>query len=307
MPGRDSRSEFVTADLLAQASRQHRTYLQGLAYRLLGSVADAEDVVQEALLRFRQALDDGVQPDSARAYLTTITTRLAIDQLKSARARRERYVGPWLPEPLVEEYLDPGDELARTESASSAFLVLLERLTPEQRAVFVLHEVFGYPYGEIGTMIGKTTVACRQLGVRSRDHLAAEQQRFPASREQGDQLAKAFVAACRDGDVPGLIKLLLPEARFVGDGGASGRGFPQVITGADRTARLVIGALAKLTESGLDLSLVHVGGQPALCAREPDGTVSAIWSLIINDETIIAIHGTVNPDKLRHLIGQSPR
>ncbi len=289
------------AEALAEVSRRHRSYLLALAYRLLGSVADAEDVVQDALLRFSQALADGIRPESNRAYLTTITSRLAIDQLRSARVRREQYVGPWLPEPLVEEYHDPGDELARTETASSAFLVLLERLTAEQRVVFVLHEVFDYPYAEIGAMIGKTATACRQLGARARDQLAADRPRVPASREQGDRLARAFVAACRDGDVPALVDLLLPEARFIGDGGSSGRGFPQVITGADRIARLVAGAMTKLLDLGLDFFLVHVGGQPALCVRQPDGSAYAIWSLIIDDELITAVHGTVNPDKLRHL------
>ncbi|HLT59932.1 MAG TPA: RNA polymerase sigma factor SigJ [Microlunatus sp.] len=288
-------------DTLADAAERHRGYLTGLAYRLLGSVADAEDVVQDALLRYRQALADGVRPDSERAYLTTITTRLALNQLQSARVRREQYVGPWLPEPLVEEQHDPSDDLARTETASTAFLVLLERLTPEQRAGFVLHEVFGFPYQEIGSMIGKSAAACRQLCQRARAQLDAEWPRFPASRAQGDELARAFVAASRDGDVPRLVRLLLPDVEFVGDGGASGRGFPRVISGAEDVARLVIGVAARLAAADWGFDLVHVGGQPALRLGGPDGTLYGIWSLIIDGDRIRAVNGVVNPEKLGHL------
>lgn len=286
---------------LARASREHRDYLVAVAYRMLGEYADAEDIAQEALLRYAGALATGEDVRSARALLTTITTRLAIDHLRSARVRRERYVGEWLPEPLVEEYLDPGEVVASLDSVSTAMLVLLDRLTPEQRAVFVLHEVFGYAYPEIAQTIDSSAQACRQLGVRARRAIEAGQSQHAVSRAAGDELARAFIAACLEGDLSGLLELLAPRARFVGDGGASGRGFRLPIEGAETVARVLLGVVRRVVAEGFEVALVHVGGQPGLCLLDASGGLFGVWSLVIDDGVVRTIYGAVNPDKLGHL------
>ncbi|MFG1623049.1 RNA polymerase sigma-70 factor [Kribbella sp. NPDC049227] len=273
-----------------------RPLLLSIAYRMLGSFGDAEDVVQEAYLRLHREED----VESPKAFLTTVTTRLAIDQLRSARRKRELYVGPWLPEPAVDEYVDLADRAALSDSLSTAFLVVLERLSPDQRAVFLLCDVFGYPYDEVASMIGKTPSACRQLAVRARRRLADERPRFDASRQERDELVRRFVAAAQRGELEELVELLTPDATFTGDGGGKG-GFPRPVHGAQNVARMLVGAFAKLRGLELTVEPVHVGGQPALRMRDVANRTAAVWSFVVAEGQITTIHGVVNPDKLDHL------
>ncbi|MFI6825688.1 RNA polymerase sigma-70 factor [Kribbella sp. NPDC050241] len=273
-----------------------RPLLLSIAYRMLGSFGDAEDVVQEAYLRLHREED----VESPKAFLTTVTTRLAIDQLRSARRKRELYVGPWLPEPAVDEYVDLADRAALSDSLSTAFLVVLERLSPDQRAVFLLCDVFGYPYDEVAGMIGKTPSACRQLAVRARRRLADERPRFDASRQERDELVRRFVAAAQRGELEELVELLTPDATFTGDGGGKG-GFPRPVHGAQNVARMLVGAFVKLRDLELTVEPVHVGGQPAVRVRDVANRTAAVWSFVVAEGQITTIHGVVNPDKLDHL------
>jgi RNA polymerase sigma-70 factor (ECF subfamily) len=274
-----------------------RPLLLSIAYRMLGSFGDAEDVVQEAYLRLHR--EDRV--DSPKAFLTTVTTRLAIDQLRSARRQRETYLGPWLPEPAVDEYVDLADRAALSDSLSTAFLVVLERLSPDQRAVFLLYDVFGYSYDDLAAIIGKTPAACRQLAVRARRRIADNRPRFDPSPHERDELVRRFVAAAEDGELDALVELLTPDATFTGDGGGKGQAFPRPIHGGDKVARMAIGAFAKLAASGLRVVPAHVGGQPALRMHDAADRTVAVWSFVIADGVITTIHGIVNPDKLAHL------
>jgi RNA polymerase sigma-70 factor (ECF subfamily) len=206
-----------------------------------------------------------------------------------------------LPEPAVDEYVDLADRAALSDSLSTAFLVVLERLSPDQRAVFLLHDVFGYSYDDMAAMLAKSPAACRQLAVRARRLLADGRPRFDASRAERDALAQRFAAACREGELAGLVELLAPDATFTGDGGGKATGFPRPILGRDRVARAVIGSAGKATRAGLEIELVHVGGHPALRMSDPEGRTLAVWSLLVADGVVVAIHGVVNPDKLAHL------
>ena len=271
-----------------------RPLLLSIAYRMLGSFGDAEDVVQEAYLRLHR--EDRVE--SPKAFLTTVTTRLAIDQLRSARRQREVYFGPWLPEPAVDEYVDLADRAALSDSLSTAFLVVLERLSPDQRAVFLLCDVFGYSYDDVAGMLAKTPAACRQLAVRARRRIADNRPRFDASPRERDELVRRFVAAAQDGELDALVELLTPDATFTGDGGGKG-GFPRPVHGAHNVARMLVGAFRKFRD--LTVEPVHVGGQPALRIHDPADRTIAIWSFTVADGQITTIHGVVNPDKLTHL------
>ncbi|MDX3000137.1 RNA polymerase sigma factor SigJ [Kribbella solani] len=271
-----------------------RPLLLSIAYRMLGTFGDAEDVVQEAYLRLHRERD----VTSPKAFLTTVTTRLAIDQLRSARRQREQYFGPWLPEPAVDEYVDLADRAALSDSLSTAFLVVLERLTPDQRAVFLLGDVFGYSYDELAGFLGKSPANCRQLAVRARRRIADNRPRYDPSPQERDELVRRFVAAAQNGELAGLVALLTPDVTFTGDGGGKG-GFPRPVHGADNVARLIIGAFAKFQH--LATEPVHVGGQPALRVHTPTGHTVAIWSFTIAEAQVTAIHGVVNPDKLTHL------
>ncbi|HEY4569754.1 MAG TPA: RNA polymerase sigma factor SigJ [Kribbella sp.] len=273
-----------------------RPLLLSIAYRMLGTFGDAEDVVQEAYLRLHRE----PEVSSPKAFLTTVTTRLAIDQLRSARRQREQYFGPWLPEPAVDEYVDLADRAALSDSLSTAFLVVLERLTPDQRAVFLLGDVFGYSYDELAAILGKTPANCRQLAVRARRRIADNRPRFDPSPRQRDELVRRFVAAAEHGDLEALVAVLTPDATFTGDGGGKG-GFPRPVQGAGNVARLLVGAFARFGERQLASELVHVGGQPALRMHNPVGRTVAIWSFAVVEGRIATIHGIVNPDKLTHL------
>lgn len=274
-----------------------RPLLLSIAYRMLGTFGDAEDVVQEAYLRLHR------EPEvvSPKAFLTTVTTRLAIDQLRSARRQREQYFGPWLPEPAVDEYVDLADRAALSDSLSTAFLVVLERLSPDQRAVFLLGDVFGYSYDDLADILGKTPANCRQLAVRARRRIADNRPRFDPSPEERDELVRRFVAAAEEGELEALVTLLTPDVTFTGDGGGKG-GFPRPVHGAGNVARMLVGAFGKFHE--LCIEPVHVGGQPALRIHDRtgrSGRTVAIWSFVVAEGRISAIHGIVNPDKLTHV------
>lgn len=292
----------------AEEAYELRPLLMSIAYRMVGSFSEAEDIVQEANVRFHQATRRGAKIESAKAYLTAVTTRLGIDHLRSARVRREAYVGPWLPDPLVDELApDLAQEAALADSLSTAFLVLLETLSPLERAVFLLREVFDYGYDEIAEVVGKSEVNCRQIAVRARRRIEAGQPRFEASRHKRDELSERFFAASRNGDLAGLVNLLGGDAAFYGDGGDKGSGYPRPIIGRDRVARLIVGAVRKLDQLRIRLGPVHVGGQPGVLLLDPEDRVVGVWSLHIADGVIQTIHGVVNPDKLGHLGTTSPR
>jgi len=273
-----------------------RPLLFSIAYRMLGSVSDAEDVVQEAFLRYERATN----VDSPKAWLTSVVTNLAIDQLRSARAQRETYVGEWLPEPLVDGE-DPAAVAEQADTLSMAFLLLLERLTPVERAVFLLHDVFGYRYDEIAPMVGRSEANCRQLGVRARKHVEAQKPRFEASRRERDELATRFFAAVQDGDVDGLLALLSADVVVTGDGGGKAPQWATPIAGSDRVARLLAGVGRQIREYGLTLERHDVNGQPGAVFRTGDGQVLLAWTVEIAEGAVQALRSVINPDKLRHL------
>jgi RNA polymerase sigma-70 factor (ECF subfamily) len=274
-----------------------RPLLFSVAYRMTGSVADAEDIVQEAFLRYERSAPSEVE--SPKAYLSTVVTRLAIDHLRSARVQREQYVGDWLPEPLVADR--PPDPAETADSLSLAFLVVLETLSPVERAVFLLREVFGYEYDEIARIVAKSEANCRQIAVRSRRHVDARRPRFEASRAQRDELAGRFFAACSDGDTEGLVELLARDAVVYGDGGGKAPQLAQAVHGAERAARLLAGWFALASELGADVRRVAVNGQPGVVLQSAAGEVASVLALDIADGQVQAVRSIVNPDKLRHL------
>ena len=274
-----------------------------IAYRMLGSVAETEDVVQEALLRLDGVLASGEQISSPRAYLSTVVTRLAIDQLRSARVRRETYVGEWLPEPLLaSEDEDPARQAEVADSLSLAFLVLLESLSPEQRAVFLLREVFDYPYDQIAEIVGKSEPAVRQLAVRARRHVEERRVRFDASREQRDELADRFFAATQEGDLEGLEALLAEDVELHGDGGGKAPALARALFGRSRVAR-TLRNWVRVGEriGGVTWRRVDVNGQPGAMTFDSEGLLINVMALDIADGQIQGIRSIVNPDKLQHL------
>jgi RNA polymerase sigma-70 factor (TIGR02957 family) len=274
-----------------------------IAYRMLGSVAEAEDVVQEALLRMHAALERGERIESPRAYVATVATRLSIDVLRSARVRRETYVGEWLPEPLVTDpAADPARQAEMSDSLSLAFLVLLESLSPEQRAAFLLHDVFGYGYGEVADIVGKSEDNARQLAARARKHVDEGRPRFEASREQRDELARRFFAAARDGEVEALQELLADDVVLHGDGGGKVPALARAVHGARRVAQ-TLGAWSKQAARipGIEFRLVEVNGQPGAIAMDGDGNIINVMALDIADGRVQGIRSMVNPEKLTHL------
>ena len=274
-----------------------------IAYRMLGSVAEAEDVVQEALLRVNTALEAGEQIDSPRAYVATITTRLAIDELRSARVRRETYVGEWLPEPVVVDTReDPERQAEMADSLSLAFLVLLENLSPEQRAALLLHDVFDYDYGEIAQIIGKSEDNARQLAVRARRHVDQGKPRFETSKEKREELAGRFFAAAQEGNLESLEALLSEDVVLKGDGGGKAPALARSLHGRTRVAR-TLGAWVKTgwRLPGLGIRPAEINGQPGALFLDGDGAVISAMALDIAEGQIQGINSVVNPDKLRHL------
>ena len=281
-----------------------------VAYRMLGSVAEAEEVVQEALLRLHGALERGEQIASPRAYLATVTTRLAIDALRSARVRRESYVGDWLPEPLpgsaevlssASYAADPAQQAEIADSLSYAFLLLLESLTPEERAVLLLHDVFDYGYGEVAEIVGKSEANARQLATRARRRVAAGRPRFEASEERRRELGERFFAAIEDGDVEALEALLSRDVVLRGDGGGKVPALARALQGADRVQRTLGAWFRTGLRSGAKTERRQINGQPGIVILTPDGSVVGAMSLEIADDRVVAINSVVNPDKLRHL------
>jgi RNA polymerase sigma-70 factor (TIGR02957 family) len=274
-----------------------------IAYRMLGSVSEAEDVVQEALLRVHQALDAGEQIASPRAFATTVTTRLAINELHSARVRRERYVGEWLPEPIITDgHDDPARHAETADSLSLAMLVLLESLSPEQRAVLLLHDVFDYGYPEIAAIVGKNEDNVRQLAARARRHVQQRRPRFQTTREQRDELARRFFAAAEQGDLAGLETLLAHDVELTGDGGGKAPAITRVLRGRNPVARMLINwARLAARVPGLSLRPVEVNGGPGALYLDAQQQLIAVMALDITDAQITSIGAIVNPDKLSHL------
>jgi RNA polymerase sigma-70 factor (TIGR02957 family) len=286
---------------------QYRPLMFSIAYRMTGSVSDAEDIVQEAFLRLTRALRDGVRVTSPKAYLATVTTRLAISHLRSARVRREAYVGAWLPEPLVTDELapatapDPAERAEMSDSLSMAFLVLLESLSPTERAVFLLHEVFSYDYQAIAEITGKSEPNCRQIFARARHHVDEGKPRFVTSREQRDEVARLFFDAIGGGDLNRLLNLLAPDVVMVGDGGGKGRARLEPTHGAERVARFLLGLFRRAEKEGTYGKPALVNGQPGAVLYDAEGRVVSVFALDIVDGLVQAVRSVVNPDKLQHL------
>jgi RNA polymerase sigma-70 factor, ECF subfamily len=279
-----------------------RPLLFSIAYRMLGSVAEAEDVVQEAYLRWHRALLAGTEVESPKAYLAAVTTRLAIDQLRARKTRREAYVGPWLPEPLVgETEADVEQHAEMAESLSMAFLVLLESLSPVERAVFLLREVFEYGYDEVAEIVDKSETNCRQIFARARRHIEASKPRFEPSTSERDELARRFFAACERGDMDGLLELLADDAAFVGDGGGKAQAVREPLSGRERIARFMVGLFTRGAQLGATIRPVHVNGQPGWISLDAEGQVINVFTVDVADGRIQAIRSVVNPDKLGHL------
>jgi RNA polymerase sigma-70 factor, ECF subfamily len=281
-----------------------RPTLLALAYRMLGTVSEAEDIVQEAFLRGRRAVVEGAEIDSPKAYLSAVVTRLSIDHLRSARARREVYFGEWLPEPILTDDdldLDPAAHAEQADSLSLAFLVLLEQLNPVERAAFLLHDVFAYGYGEIAATIGKSEDNCRQLVSRARRHIDEQKPRFEASRRERERLAERFFAAVGDGSVEALAELLAADVVVYGDGGGKGPSWPRPIVGRERVSRLFAALGVDMRAVGVRTELHEVNGQPGALVLDAEGRIVNVLSLDIADGVVQTIRSVINPDKLRHL------
>ncbi|MFJ8039427.1 RNA polymerase sigma-70 factor [Kitasatospora sp. NPDC096147] len=276
-----------------------RPLLFSIAYRILGSVTEAEDAVQETWLRYAAST---VRPDSPKNYLSAVVTRLSIDVLRSARVRREAYVGPWFPEPLLgDPYQDPARTAELADSVSMAALLLLERLSPLERAAFLLREVFGFEFAEVASAVGRSEAACRQLVVRARRHMAEGRPRFEADRAERQALADRFFAAMADGDLAGLQQLLAADVQFVGDGGGKAPQLARAISGARNVARLLATVFPVLLRIDVTLEPQEVNGQPGAVFRDRDGAVLQTLVLDVLDGRVQAVRVVLNPDKLRHL------
>ena len=274
-----------------------------IAYRMLGSVGEAEDVVQEGLLRLYRELEEGAEILTPEAYFVTVVTRLAMDELRSARARREVYTGEWLPEPIVTaEDDDPARQAEIADSLSVGLLVVLETLTPEERAVFLLREVFDYPHERIAGVLGKSPAAARQLAVRARRHVGDREPRFETSREQRDRLAARFFDAFEQGDLEGLEGLLAADVTLHGDGGGKAPALARAIRGRARVSRTML-AFHRTAErfGGATTRRVEINGGPGALAYDPDGGLISAITLEISGGQIQAVNSIVNPDKLGHL------
>lgn len=283
----------------AEEFQELRSLLFAIAYRILGSVTEAEDAVQDTWLRYEAVESTPVSP---KAYLSTVVTRISIDLLQSARSRRETYVGQWLPEPLLTDpYQDPVRSAELADSVSMAALLLLERLSPLERAVFVLREVFGYGYDEIATAVGRTPAACRQLVVRARRHMTEGRTRFEADSRARDELANRFFDAIRVGDLESLRELLAADVQLVGDGGGKAPQLARTVFGADNVSRVVAKNFPPVFELDVTLDRHEINGQPGGILRVRDGGVIGTIVLDVLEGRIQAIRSVINPDKLTHL------
>ncbi len=285
---------MVTTSTDADDFEGHRRHLTGLAYRMLGSVAEAEDVVQDAYLRWHGA--DRSMVEDARAFLSRVAIRLCLDRLKSARARRESYVGPWLPEPVVEDA--PADDPL---DLSMTLMLALERLSPLERAAFLLHDVFDVDFEEVARTLDRTPAACRKLATRAREHVRESRPRFPVDPDEGARIASAFLDAARTGDAAGLSRLLAEDAVLQSDGGGKRLAALAPIVGRDKVTRFFVG-IARKTDSSAAYTFTpaRINGQPGYVVEEPDGSIHTT-SVEIRDGRVATIYIVRNPDKLRHL------
>jgi RNA polymerase sigma-70 factor (ECF subfamily) len=283
---------------MEQEFEELRPLLFAIAYRILGSVGEAEDAVQETWLRYQAS---GTEPASARAFLSTVVTRVSIDVLRSARRRREEYVGPWFPEPLLSDpYEDPERSAELADSLSMAALVLLERLSPLERAVFVLREVFGFGFPEIASAVGRSEPACRQLAGRARRHMEAGRPRFEADRKEREELAERFFDAFVEGDVAALRELLAADVQLIGDGGGKAPLW-KPINGVDKVSGILGAMVTGFTRIGCTLEPHAVNGQPGAIVRDRDDKVITTWVLDVLEGRIQTIRAVLNPDKLAHV------
>jgi RNA polymerase sigma-70 factor, ECF subfamily len=283
----------------AEEFERLRPLLFAIAYRILGSVSEAEDAVQETWLRYAAC---PAEPTSAKAFLSAVVTRISIDVLRSARVRREQYVGPWFPEPLLADpYQDPERSAELADSVSMAALLLLERLSPLERAVFVLREVFAFGFGEIASAVGRSEAACRQLAVRARRHMDEGRPRFEAGRREREELAGRFFDALREGDVDGLRELLAADVQLVSDAGGKAPALPRSIIGVQKVARVLASIFPQLVRADVTLEPREVNGQPGAIFRDRDSKVLTTVTLDILDGQIQMIRSVANPDKLGHV------
>ncbi|MET7287293.1 RNA polymerase sigma-70 factor [Streptomyces sp. NPDC005573] len=293
----------MTTDIAIDAFEENRPLLMGVAYRMLGRVADAEDVVQDAWLRWSRAERGEVR--EPRAYLVRITTRLAIDRLRQVKVRDEAYVGPWLPEPYVTDFgdtvPDTADRVLLADSVSLAVLVVLESLSPLERAVFVLREAFGYPYAEIATLLDRGEPAVRQLAGRARRHVEERRPRYEVDPAQRRDLTERFLAAAAEGDLGGLMALLAPDARLVGDSGGKAKAPVRILHSADKVGRFLAG-VARKGVPGLSFRFIEVNGGLAVLALA-DGEPDSVFQVDIADGLITTVYAIRNPEKIRSLAG----
>ncbi|MGH4016590.1 MAG: RNA polymerase sigma-70 factor [Pseudonocardiaceae bacterium] len=283
----------------AEEFEELRPLLFAIAYRILGSVSEAEDAVQESWLRYEAS---PTPHTSTKAFLSAVVTRISIDVLRSARVRREEYVGQWFPEPLLTDpYEDPARSAELADSVSMAALLLLERLSPLERAVFVLREVFGFGFPEVASAVGRSAAACRQLAVRARRHMDAGRPRFDADRREREELAARFFDALREGDVEGLRELVAADVQMVGDGGGKAPQWGSGIFGAEKVARLLASIFPWFVRIEWTLEPHDVNGQPGAIFRDRDNKVLTIWTLDVLGGRIQTIRSVLNPDKLGHV------
>ncbi|WP_194909080.1 RNA polymerase sigma-70 factor [Catenulispora rubra] len=288
----------TSATARAEEFQELRPLLFSIAYRILGSVTEAEDTVQDTWLRY---MASATVPTSTKAFLSALVTRASIDVLRSARVRREAYVGPWFPEPLLSDpYQDPERSAELADSVSMAALLLLERLSPLERAVFVLREVFGFGFPEIANSVGRSEAACRQLAVRARRHMDLGRPRFEADQKEREELSARFFDALRDGDVGALRDLLAADVQLVGDAGGKAPALARSVIGADNVARLLAGVFPAISRIAR-VEPHEVNGQPGAILRDRDGNVAGTLVLDVLDGRIQMIRSVVNPDKLGHL------
>ena len=285
-----------------------RPLLFSIAYRMLGSVAEAEDVVQESFLRYHRVVASQGEPESPKAYLSAVVTRLSIDQLRSARVRRESYVGDWLPEPVLtgasplsEPAADPQEHAEQADSLSMAFLLLLERLTPLERAVFLLHDVFSYGYDETAGIVGRSASTCRQLAHRARQHIDAERPRFDVAASERAELAARFFAAVGSGDMVGLLGLLAADVEVHGDSGGVPPSWRKPIVGRDHVGKLLAALGKQLSFVHGSIRLTEVNGQPGALVLGPDGSLISVFSIDIADGQVQTVRSVISRAKLQHL------
>ena len=297
-----------SADEAGAAEAEHRPLLFSIAYGMTGAVGDAEDIVQDAFVGLTRARQAGTTIADPKAYLATAVTRLSINYLSSARVQRETYVGDWLPEPVIVPAGEPGpaEHAELADSLSMAFLVLLEALSPVERAVLLLREVFGYGYPDVARLTGKTEVNCRQIFARARQRIASGVQApgsapSPARRAEGEEFARRFFEAAAGGDMDALLGMLAPDVTVHGDGGGKAQALGRPLAGRDRVLRFLLGLFRRGQVLAASLRLAWVNGQPGAVAHDAEGRVVSVFALDVADGMVQAIRAVVNPDKLGHI------